>query len=891
MCRVCQFSSSDSPSYYRSRGVCTRCVGDAENSKVFYAIIISVAMVVFCCCIAVYLRDDFGAIIRSARCGGRRLRRKSTAGASGTKGSSTAVVPVGTPAGKSPGAKISRRRVDMSRLSVEKFKIILTYVQILALFRSNYSIRWPGAVRALYRLLLSFNLDLLQLVAVDCLYRSTYYFGLVSSLCIPLIASLVIGIIKKAGVPIYERKLKRVPRKCVRTGKPVTNWMKAAEFRQLRAKVTADALASSGWEKPTPAQIKSELAETAPLLKASRGIKYVNQPRILSDTELDQVIKHNMSIFKLRTFIRINHLLYNAKTVRMFFILLLVVYPSVALRITRVFKCDEIGRVKVLGTDLYTECALMQAGKDYVPHADYITFTVVAAFGFAIYVVGIPTFFFTLLWLARRNGIKWKWEACQKNFHRKRLLLAEARMDCNIRQMYWHPPSNAKEERKAVQRYLASKNFRDHRVKSRLGFIYSRYKESCWWYEIVELARKFFLNCAVSLITPGESSQIVAGIGLCLFFLVFLVTMRPYRLRSDMLLAASTHASLLVTLILGLMINLQVHYLGEYTFNDAGQRDHVEMALIEALVIAQCAGVGLQFLIGVVLEVTCSNERVDAEAMERKRDMLLRKSVAKVRADEAQMSAAQNSAGTGGASAEFWGLKSQKPTQSGNREMKTDQELEEHDLDHMFDKLIGHHLNEGEMDLDTLNAVDAPVQQATAASTKETATRMPSSDALVSLFRDYDMDHSGGIDTEELANMVHEMSMISQTREAPTISEEDSKLHASTIMSALDTDGNGTLEEAEFVEWIKAGLSRPESVRQLDAQGNAKLQQLERFLTTVQKLALEVDVSKDFVMPASTSPTPVASTTVTGKKKGKAKAGKKSTAKKGLARTPTEVMF
>ena len=85
------------------------------------------------------------------------------------------------------------------RVSVEKFKIMLAYVQIMALFRTNYSIRWPGSVRALFRLMDFFDFNLVQLVALECMHRSTYYFTFLVSLALPLGFAVLLFLLKQGG--------------------------------------------------------------------------------------------------------------------------------------------------------------------------------------------------------------------------------------------------------------------------------------------------------------------------------------------------------------------------------------------------------------------------------------------------------------------------------------------------------------------------------------------------------------------------------------------------------------------------------------------------------------------------------------------------------------------
>ena len=83
---------------------------------------------------------------------------------------------------------------------------------------------------------------------------------------------------------------------------------------------------------------------------------------------------------------------------------------------------------------------------------------------------------------------------------------------------------------------------------------------------------------------------------------------QPYKSRSDHLLSASTHASLMFTLMSGLAINLEVHFLGHRTFPTIEERHMYEMLCIEVAVVGQVALVAIQFVVGVIVENTCSKE-------------------------------------------------------------------------------------------------------------------------------------------------------------------------------------------------------------------------------------------------------------------------------------------
>merc|ERR1711959_463262 len=59
----------------------------------------------------------------------------------------------------------------------EKFKIMLSFLQIFSQMKFNYGIKWPAAVAYYMRTFASLNFDIISIAAVDCIYRTNYYFS------------------------------------------------------------------------------------------------------------------------------------------------------------------------------------------------------------------------------------------------------------------------------------------------------------------------------------------------------------------------------------------------------------------------------------------------------------------------------------------------------------------------------------------------------------------------------------------------------------------------------------------------------------------------------------------------------------------------------------------
>jgi hypothetical protein len=68
----------------------------------------------------------------------------------------------------------------------EKFKIMLAFVQIYSQMKSNYGVRWPAIAASYMRGLQGFNIDIVKLAAVDCIYRTDFYFSVTTVCAFPI---------------------------------------------------------------------------------------------------------------------------------------------------------------------------------------------------------------------------------------------------------------------------------------------------------------------------------------------------------------------------------------------------------------------------------------------------------------------------------------------------------------------------------------------------------------------------------------------------------------------------------------------------------------------------------------------------------------------------------
>ena len=81
----------------------------------------------------------------------------------------------------------------------EKFKIMLTFIQIFSQFKKNYGIRWPFLTSTYMRWLSSFNLDIIRILPVDCLYQTNYYDVLMATILMPFAVLVVCAGVSAIG--------------------------------------------------------------------------------------------------------------------------------------------------------------------------------------------------------------------------------------------------------------------------------------------------------------------------------------------------------------------------------------------------------------------------------------------------------------------------------------------------------------------------------------------------------------------------------------------------------------------------------------------------------------------------------------------------------------------
>lgn len=618
--------------WYRAASGCLQCIGgdtEREVSITIYVGMATMASAVMITLLATYLQDDGETRLKRLVtypvrlcCRSRKLKKVSSTKVhvAGQKDTEEAA--------ENQGAENSG-----AVLRVEKFKVMLTWMQIFAQIKSNYNIPWHHVVTDYMEYFAVVNIDLLEVMAVECLVPeafTAYWISFRTAMAIPIVGLLLLVLISVVGRQVYHFKLLRIPRRCILTGEPVRVWLKKSDFQRLRYKLTKDALEKAeaetggGDDVITDAMVKAEMKESdiGGMLSPS-GSVLPGASRKLGIAELKEVLIHNRIAWKKRVLTRLNYIMYHNKLWKLYFWLLLLSYPSATTRIMRVFKCEPLGRRSFLTAHLETRCY----------NSEHQLNMVIAGVGVVVFVVGIPAFIIGILWKARNKNVGWKCKQAMHNETVKEMMLHEAKIDSHLNRKIWIQPNGDKEALKVIASYVRTCNFRSFRVFNRFGMVYFAYAEHAWYYEVVELLRRFCLNGLIVLIYPGEAFQVVVGIVFCLFFLVLVMWTYPYKLRSDQALANAAHLQLLVTLLCGLQTIANIHYLGGST--DPAKHDR-EKAISGMVVVVSSALLCLFWFLSVVYEAFVGVEQRRSKRFRQLRDLQLKRTRKKQQQEQLQ---------------------------------------------------------------------------------------------------------------------------------------------------------------------------------------------------------------------------------------------------------------
>lgn len=230
-----------------------------------------------------------------------------------------------------------------------------------------------------------------------------------------------------AGMRSYRTKLQLIPRNCLRCGLPVLEseavrndeeslnpftlarvWWRSRKFANAtlnrfsaqKVDMKSDEGHRDGTVQAETRRLKREFGMSqvrTPYLGVFRSVhkECPVKKHVLSGVILERTIRSNLRVWQARVKLRMNYLTYRNKCLKLYCWIALFLYPTVSKTILAIFNCQEIGDVYYLVQDRRIVCY----------NSTWFVFGVIAMVGVAVWVIGIPFFFWLLIWLAQDRGV------------------------------------------------------------------------------------------------------------------------------------------------------------------------------------------------------------------------------------------------------------------------------------------------------------------------------------------------------------------------------------------------------------------------------------------------------------------------------------------------------
>ena len=163
--------------------------------------------------------------------------------------------------------------------------------------------------------------------------------------------------------------------------------------------------------------------------------------------------------------------------------MLFLIYPSTSSIILRMFDCTTLENGDAyLKADFSIQCGAATVDtKAFGTTFDFNHYQRWAAFTIVLYPIGVPVFFFLVLWLCRS------------------------------------------------ELYIEGTDTPNPEKAAELGFLYAGYTKKYWWWEFVELFRKLMLTGIIAFYKPGSPQQLFLAVLLALTFIVGYAREKPYK--------------------------------------------------------------------------------------------------------------------------------------------------------------------------------------------------------------------------------------------------------------------------------------------------------------------------------------------------------------------------
>ena len=354
------------------------------------------------------------------------------------------------------------------------------------------------------------------------------------------------------------------------------------------------------------------------------------------------------------------------------------------MRVIKFFNCEEYGTEHVLANDVSTLCF----------NTLWLRHIPLAIAGVIIFTLGVPCLFLYLMTSARNRAVNYTLHLCLVHAPKREHMLKEASIDADINGEYFGTPIDLKAEIAAIKQFLERRNMRSHLTYSQIGMIYYAYREGAWYYEIVELSRKFMLNGVMVLLAPGTTSQIICGLMVCFVYLMVVMITSPYDATSDHLLASLCHMQLFLSLWCGMMLQSNIDFLPQSKWPDPGERKELERTMVAWVAVLSHSGLLLWGLAAIVWERFFSKEIKQLHRRKQLRDKWRKQKLAKARTTSMRMfmSNKNNNFGGGGGSGSGsafgnFGSKQLSTTEKTSNNLFTNKDKDDDDDEWNFDRI------------------------------------------------------------------------------------------------------------------------------------------------------------------------------------------------------------
>lgn len=117
----------------------------------------------------------------------------------------------------------------------------------------------------------------------------------------------------------------------------------------------------------------------------------------------------------------------------------------------------------------------------------------------------------------------------------------------------------------------------------RLGFIFIAYRVDFWWWESIEMPRKFLMTCFLVFLQARGPSQLATGAIITFVFLVLNLTLQPY-CTDGLNLQSFSLVALFSTLFCGILVGYTKEM--EYKNQGSDKGDQTDGVLMGAIIVA-----------------------------------------------------------------------------------------------------------------------------------------------------------------------------------------------------------------------------------------------------------------------------------------------------------------